>query len=260
MRILFIGDIIGKPGRAVVSQLLPSLKKEFNPDIVLANGENLAGGFGLTPEVVAETYEAGVNVLTTGNHVWDKKEVMKIIDSEPRLVRPANYPPGVPGRGSVVVDTASGTKVGIINLNGRVFLPPLDCPFRRGDEEIKSIRQQTQVIIVDFHAEATSEKVAFGWYIDGLVTAVIGTHTHVQTADERILPNGTAYITDAGMTGSFDSVIGMVKDTALNRFFLMMPMQFKPATGSLALNAVIVDADPVTGHAQNIQRIVRCVC
>jgi len=208
MRILFIGDIIGRPGRDIVASVLPRLTEEYEIDLVIANSENLAGGFGVTPALAEEMFALGVDILTSGNHIWDKKEVEEYIAKEHRLLRPANYPEQAPGKGSLVVEQG-GCPVGVLNLQGRAFMPTIDCPFRIGDREIVRLRRQTALIFVDFHGEATAEKQAFAWYVDGRVSAVIGSHTHVQTADERILPGGTAYLTDAGMTGSRDSGIGM---------------------------------------------------
>ncbi|MDD5757430.1 MAG: TIGR00282 family metallophosphoesterase, partial [bacterium] len=203
MKVLFIADIMGQAGREAVARILPELKSKEQVDLVIANGENAAHGMGLTPNIARDLFHLGIDVLTMGNHTWDKKEILDIIDDEP-IVRPANYAPGVPGRGAILATTTNGVKVGILNLIGRVFMPPNDCPFRSADKVIEELKKETPVIIVDIHAEATSEKVAMGWYLDGKVSAVIGTHTHVQTADDRILPEGTAYLTDVGMTGPFD--------------------------------------------------------
>ncbi len=254
MRILFLGDVVGRPGRRAVRELLPPLREKYQPDLVLANGENAAGGNGITKEVAEELYEAGVDVLTMGNHVWDRKEVYAFIENDPRVVRPANYPPETPGRGYTIVRVGE-VKVGVLNLSGRVFLPPLDCPFRTADRLISLIQQETPLIIVDFHAEATSEKMAFAWYVDGRVTAVIGTHTHIQTADERILPNGTAYITDVGMTGPRDSVLGVKVDCVLARFLTMRPVRFEVAGGPVQLNALFLEAEPSRGKALTLERI-----
>ncbi|RJQ38567.1 MAG: TIGR00282 family metallophosphoesterase, partial [Nitrospiraceae bacterium] len=208
MKLLFIGDVVGKTGRTAVRALLPKLSDRYKADCVVANGENIAGGFGLTEPLVQDLLSYGVHIITTGNHVWDKKDFMTSIGKESRVLRPLNYPPGVPGHGSIVFN-AGGRKIAVVNVSGRVFMPQMDCPFRAIDAELERIRKETHIIFVDFHAEATSEKVAFGYYLDGRVSAVIGTHTHVQTADEKILPKGTAYITDAGMTGPSCSVIGI---------------------------------------------------
>jgi metallophosphoesterase (TIGR00282 family) len=254
MRILFIGDIVGKPGRRAVRELLPGIIEEHRIDMVIANCENAAAGFGVTSEIVEELYGNRINILTSGNHIWDKKEIMEFVEGYDMLLRPANYPAGVPGRGSAVTAAEEGTRVGVINLAGRVFMHPLDCPFRTADREIEKMKNRTRVIIVDMHAEATSEKSAMGWYLDGRVTAVLGTHTHVQTADERILPGGTAFITDVGMTGPFDSVIGIKKESILNRFLLQIPNKFDVAAGDIRLQGVIVEVDP-DGRAAGIERI-----
>lgn len=257
--ILFIGDIIGKPGRQALSRYLHKLVDQYRVDLVVANGENAAGGFGLTPEKARELFSLGVDVITGGNHIWDKKDSFGFLDQETRIIRPANYPEGAPGRGSAVFTTSGGVKVGILNLEGRIFMNPLDCPFRTADREIAEIVKKTPVILVDFHAEATSEKSALGWYLDSRVSAVIGTHTHVQTADERILPGGTAYITDAGMTGPFDSVIGMRKEEPIQRFLTQMPAKFEVAKKDLRINAVQVSVDEVSGRALSMERIaVEC--
>jgi len=254
MKVLFIADIIGQPGREAVAKLLPELKQKEEPELVIANGENAAGGMGITPNVANDLFRLGIDVITMGNHTWDKKEVMDVIE-DPNIIRPANYPPGVPGRGAALVATPGKFKIGIVNLVGRVFMPSNDCPFRAAEKIIAELRKETPVIIVDMHAEATSEKVAMGWYLDGKVSAVIGTHTHVQTADEHILPEGTAYITDVGMTGPFDSVIGIKKEIILQRFLLGMPIRFDVANGDVNFNGVILDIEEKTGKAQGIKRI-----
>ena len=255
MNILFIGDIVGKPGRELVRKGLRALVEEHEVDLVIANAENSANGFGVTKEIGDTLLEWGVDVMTSGNHIWDKKEAIEYIATEPRLLRPANYPAGVPGRGSYVAQTGDGRAVGVINVMGRVFMLNIDDPFAVVQREIEAIRHKTRVIIVDFHAEATSEKIAMGWHLDGKVTAVFGTHTHVQTADERILPNGTAYLTDAGMTGPHDGIIGMDREPSLGRFLNAMPSRFEPATGNPRLNGVVVSADDKTGRASAVKRI-----
>jgi metallophosphoesterase (TIGR00282 family) len=255
MRILFIGDIFGRPGREVARRALPALVERHDLDLVVANVENCAAGFGVTGDLAEAILGYGVHVMTTGNHVWDKKEVLDYIPRQPRLLRPANFPPGVPGRGSYLAQTRGGETVGVLNLMGRIFMTPLDDPFAIALREIEALRAKTRVILVDFHAEATSEKVSMGWHLDGRVTAVVGTHTHVQTADERILPKGTAYITDAGMTGPYDSIIGVSVDAALGRFLTGMPAKFEAATGPARLNAVLVTADASTGRATGIERV-----
>jgi metallophosphoesterase (TIGR00282 family) len=255
MRILFIGDIFGRPGREVARRALPALVERHDLDLVVANVENCAAGFGVTGDLAEAILGYGVHVMTTGNHVWDKKEVLEYIPRQPRLLRPANFPAGVPGRGSYLAQTRGGEPVGVLNLMGRIFMTPLDDPFAIALREIEALRAKTRVILVDFHAEATSEKVSMGWHLDGRVTAVVGTHTHVQTADERILPKGTAYITDAGMTGPHDSIIGVAVDAALGRFLTGMPAKFEAATGPARLNAVVVTADASTGRATAIERV-----
>jgi metallophosphoesterase (TIGR00282 family) len=255
MKVLFIGDIVGKPGRELVRKGLSGLVEHYGVDLVIANAENSAAGFGVTRDIGDALRGYGVDVMTSGNHIWDKKEAIEYIATEPRLLRPANYPAGVPGRGSCVAQTGDGRAVGVINAMGRVFMLNIDDPFAVVLREIEAIRHRTRVIIVDFHAEATSEKMAMGWHLDGKVTLVVGTHTHVQTADERILPGGTAYLTDAGMTGPHDSIIGMEREPALARFLTAMPSRFEPATGNPRLNGVIVDADEKTGRAIGVTRI-----
>lgn len=255
MNILFIGDIVGRPGRELVRRGLRALVDHHAVDLVIANVENSAAGFGITREIGDELLKWGVDVMTSGNHIWDKKEAIEYIGAESRLLRPANYPAGVPGRGTYVARTRGDEPVGIINAMGRVFMLNIDDPFAVVPHEAEAMRHWARVIIVDFHAEATSEKIAMGWHLDGKVTAVFGTHTHVQTADERVLPNGTAYITDAGMTGPHDSIIGMEREAALARFLTGMPSKFEPATGNPRLNGVVIGADPGTGRATRITRI-----
>jgi 2',3'-cyclic-nucleotide 2'-phosphodiesterase len=254
MKILFIGDIVGKPGRRAVRELLPGIIEDRRIDFVIANCENAAAGFGVTAEIVEELYGAHIDVLTSGNHIWDKKEVIEFVDDYETLLRPANYPEGAPGRGSVVVPAPGGVPVGVLNLAGRVFMQPLDCPFRTADREIEKLKKRARVIIVDMHAEATSEKIAMGFYLDGRVTAVLGTHTHVQTADERVLPGGTAYITDVGMTGPFDSVIGIRKDSIMQRFLIQIPNKFDIAKGDVRLQGVTVEIAP-DGRAIGVERL-----
>jgi metallophosphoesterase (TIGR00282 family) len=255
MNILFIGDIIGRPGRELIRRGLGGVIARHGVDLVIANAENAAAGFGVTKDIGDTLLEHGVNVMTSGNHIWAKKEVVEYITGEPRLLRPANYPNGVPGRGSCIARTGDGREVGVINVMGRVFMTPIDDPFAVVLREIEGMRHRTRVIVVDFHAEATSEKVAMGWHLDGKVTMVIGTHTHVQTADERILPNGTAYMTDAGMTGPHDSIIGMEREPSLARFLTGMPTKYEPASGNPRLNGAVVTADDKTGRATAITRI-----
>jgi metallophosphoesterase (TIGR00282 family) len=260
VRILFIGDIFGRPGRTIVKERLPGLVREHAIDLIIANGENAAAGFGITPSLAEDLFELGIDVITTGNHIWDKREIVEYFESADgnqhsparRLLRPANYPAGMPGWG--VYEGQKG-KVGyaVINLQGRVFMASNDDPFRVVDQLIKNVK--AKVIFVDIHAEATSEKISMGWYLDGRVTAVVGTHTHIPTADERVLPGGTAYITDVGMSGPYDSVIGVQKGLVVGKFLNNMPVRFEPATGDVRLCAVVVDCDESTGHATSMQRL-----
>jgi len=259
VNILFIGDIVGSPGREAVQGLLPGLKKEFNLDFVIANAENAAGGSGITPKVAEELFNSGVNVLTSGDHIWKKREIFEIIDQEERILRPLNFPPGVVGRGFGLFKTESGLKVGVVNVNGRVFMEALECPFKTTHQAIETLAKETKVIVVDIHAEATSEKVALGWYLDGQVSAVLGTHTHIQTADERILPRGCAYITDVGMTGPLDSVIGRRIEDVLERFITSVPTRFEVAADNVQLQGAVVEIDYETGRARSILRIQRKV-
>src|SRR5437899_7325804 len=254
MNILMVGDVYGDPGRAAIAKLLPELRQEHAIDFCVVNVENAAGGFGVTPPIARRILDAGADVMTSGNHIWDKKEIVEYIVKENLLLRPANYPPGTPGTGSIVVK-AGPHKVAVLNMMGRVFLPNLDCPFRKADEEIPRLRQETPIIVVDMHCEATSESQAMGWYLDGRVSAVVGTHRHVQTADERILPKGTAYITDLGLTGPTDSVIGVEPAIALQRFLTQMPNRFEPAKGPVALHAAVIRIDPETGKGLSIERL-----
>jgi hypothetical protein len=258
VKLLFIGDIIGKPGRQVISRELHRLVDRYMVDLVIANGENAAGGFGITEETANELYKCGIDVLTSGNHIWDKKDSLNFINRAEKLLRPANYPDGTPGRGSALFTTAGGRKVAVLNLEGRVFMNNLECPFRTADREISQLCTETPIIFVDFHAEATSEKASLGWYLDGRVSALIGTHTHIQTADERILPGGTAYLTDAGMTGGFDSVIGVKKEEPIMKFLSQLPVKFEVAKNNLRLNGVVVVVDEQTGKALSIERINIC--
>ncbi len=253
LKILFIGDIVGKPGRQAVREILPPLQTEFAADIVIANAENAAGGNGLTPGIAQDLFSWGVDVLTSGNHIWKQKEIIPYMMEEPRLIRPANYPPGVPGFSSYLWERME-KRVAVLNLLGRVFMEAVDCPFRRGEEEIALLKELAPVVIVDFHAEATSEKVAMGWFLDGKATAICGTHTHVQTADERISPAGTAYITDIGMTGPFNSVIGVEKEAILQRYLTALPVRFDVAEGDVRLCGVKITADEITGKALTLER------
>jgi len=255
MRILFIGDIFGKPGREIVRRAVPALIERESIDFVIANVENSAAGFGVTGDIADVILGYGVDAMTSGNHVWDKKEILDYIPRQPKLIRPANFPAGAPGRGSYLGRTRTGEPIGVINVMGRIFMQPLDDPFAVVQKEVEAMRGKARVILVDFHAEATSEKVAMGWHLDGRVTGVFGTHTHVQTADDRILPKGTAYLTDVGMTGPHDSIIGVTTEVALGRFLNGMPARFESATGPGRLNAVLITADQSTGRATAIQRL-----
>jgi metallophosphoesterase (TIGR00282 family) len=250
LRVLMIGDVVGRPGRRAVRQFLPGLCHDYETDLVIANGENSAGGIGITPDIARELFDCGIDVLTTGNHVWAKKEIIPFLDGDSPIVRPLNFPPGVPGRGFLEAKGAL-----IVNLIGRVFIGGFDCPFRAMDSLLSEIKSDSKVIIVDFHAEATSEKVAMGKYLDGRVSAVLGTHTHVGTVDAYILPKGTAYVTDVGMVGSVDSVIGVDAESAIRSFLTSMPHRFFAAEGVAAFDAVLIDVDKATGKAESIQRI-----
>lgn len=258
IKILFIGDIFAKPGRRIITSHLPKIIEEKGIDLTIANGENLAGGLGITPKTAQEMFNAGIDVLTTGNHLWDKKEIIEYLPEEPRILRPANYPPNVPGNCLFFYKVKNKGKVAIFNLMGRIFTLPIDCPFRTADHYISKIHEMgdTKIVFVDFHAEATAEKMALAWYLDGRVSAVIGTHTHIQTADERILPGGTAYITDAGMTGSHNSVIGIRPQDAINRFLLQIPSRFNPAKENPILNGVIITVEENSGKSLDIERLI----
>ena len=255
MKILFIGDIVGKPGREAVRVLLPKLKEEHSLDFVIANAENASGGSGITVKVSEELFSFGVDVLTSGDHIWKKKEIFELINQQERILRPLNYPSGAPGDGKRIFKTKSNEKIGVINVNGRVFMEALECPFKSALAAYDELAKETKIIIVDIHAEATSEKVALGWYLDGKVSAVLGTHTHIQTADERILPQGSAYITDVGMCGAYDSVIGRKVDNVLMRFLTLIPVRFEVAEENVQLHAVLIDIDGQSGKARSILRI-----
>ena len=254
--VLCVGDVFGEPGRRALVTLLPRLRKQYEVDVAVVNIENAAAGFGVTPDIARKLLDQGVvDVMTSGNHIWDKREIIEYIVKEDRLLRPANYPPGTPGVGSAVVK-AGPHKVAVLNLMGRVFFTAnLDCPFRKADEELERLKQETPLVVVDMHCEATSESQAMGYYLDGRVSAVVGTHRHVQTADERILPKGTAYITDLGMTGPVDSILGVDPELALTRFLTQMPNRFEPAKGPSALHGVVIRIDPETGRGLTIERL-----
>lgn len=256
MRILFIGDIVGSPGREAIKKLLPELKKEHRLDFVIANAENAAGGSGITARVVQEIFDSGVSVITTGDHIWKKSDVFEIIDKDERILRPINFPDAAPGRGAGLFQSENGIKIGVINVQGRVFMEPLlECPFKTSRRAAEALSKETKIIIVDIHAEATSEKVALGWYLEDLVSGVLGTHTHIQTADEKILPGGCAYITDTGMTGPYHSVIGRRIEDVLKKFITAIPTRFEVATDDVRLCAVIVDIDEISGKAKSILRV-----
>jgi metallophosphoesterase (TIGR00282 family) len=254
MKILMVGDVFGEPGRAAIQKLLPRIRQEHAIDLAVVNVENAAGGFGVLPQMARAFLEQGADVMTSGNHIWDKKEIVEYIAKENLLLRPANFPEGTPGTGYITVK-AGPHRVAVLNLMGRVFMNPIDCPFRKADELIPVLRRETPIILVDMHAEATSESLAMGWYLDGRVSAVVGTHRHVQTADERVLPGGTAYITDLGLTGPTDGVIGVDRDLIIRRFMTQMAVRFETAKGPAALHGVVITLDPDTGRASDIQRL-----
>jgi hypothetical protein len=253
--ILFIADIFGKPGLDITTQLLPELRERCQADLVIANGENGADGKGLTEKIAQQYFELGIGVITGGNHIWDNPGIYKLWQKDHRVLRPANYPAPNPGRGAVTIELNDGISVGVINLQGRTYMYPIDCPFRTADAILRHLHRKTNIILVDFHAEATAEKMALAWYLDGRVSAVIGTHTHVQTADERILPGGTAYITDVGMTGPFDSIIGMKKEVAIKRFMRQIPIRFEPAEKDVHLSGLVIKIDGLSGKALTIERL-----
>jgi len=256
VNILFVADVYGSPGRRAVRELLPDIVSSMGIDFTVVNVENAAAGFGVTKDTLEEMKTLGVDAMTSGNHIWDRRESLPLLDSEPLLLRPHNYPPGVPGTGSRVFTSRDGVKVGVLNMMGRVFMRELLCPFRTADQEIERLKDEgARVVLIDFHAEATAEKVALGWYVDGRASAVLGTHTHIQTADDRILPRGTGYITDCGMTGPFDSVIGVKKEQAIQKFLTLLPTRCEPAGGDVRLNGVHLDIDEATGLCRHIERI-----
>lgn len=255
INVLFIADIVGKPGLEIASKLVPTLLDKYKIDFCIANGENGCEGKGLTQKIARNYFGLGINVITSGNHIWDNRDIYDLLETNGRILRPLNYPEGNRGHGEAVVELENGPEIAVLNLQGRTFMFTIDCPFKKGLEAVKKLQKRTKIILVDFHAEATAEKVAMGWYLDGKVSAVIGTHTHVQTADERILPNGTAYITDVGMTGPFDSVIGLKKEIAIKRFLHQTPVRYKPADENLRLSAVVITIDTESGLATNIERL-----
>jgi metallophosphoesterase (TIGR00282 family) len=256
MRIMFVGDVVGSPGRKILHDHLADTVAQRKVDLCIVNGENAASGFGITPRLAEELFAAGAEVITGGNHIWDRKEIFDYLPHEPRLIRPANFPPGAPGSGLYIGKAKNGVDYAVLDLQGRTFMPALDCPFRAAERELTRVPPNVKVIVVDIHAEATSEKQAMGWFLDGKVSVVLGTHTHVATADERVLPGGTAYITDVGMTGPHDSVIGMDKVGIIQRFLDGMPARFSVPEGDVRMNAVLIDADEPTGHARSIERVV----
>ncbi|GIN83623.1 metallophosphoesterase [Heyndrickxia sporothermodurans] len=256
MKILFVGDVVGSPGREMISEYLPKLKSKYRPELTIVNGENAAAGRGITEKIYRQFLNDGANVVTLGNHSWDNKDVFEFIDDAKQLVRPGNFPEGTPGKGITFVKV-EGIEAAIINLQGRTFLPAIDCPFKKAEELVAKAKSRTNVIFVDFHAEATSEKQAMGWFLDGKVTAVVGTHTHVQTADRRILPNGTAYLTDVGMTGPYDGILGMERGAVIKRFQTSLPIRFEvPKSGRTQLSACLVDLDRKSGKAKKIETIL----
>ena len=255
MKLLFLGDIVGEPGRRAVKMLVSGIVKKQDIACVVANAENAAGGSGITAPIAEELFDSGIDVITSGDHIWKRREVIELLEERQDILRPLNYPDETPGSGSTIIELKGKTKIGIINLVGRVFMQAVECPFRISRKEVDALRKTTPNIFIDIHAEATSEKIALGWYLDGLVTAIMGTHTHVQTADEKILPQGTAYITDTGMTGPFDSVIGRKKEEILQRFLTQMPTRFHMADNDIWLNGVIVDFDEKRGLANSITRV-----
>ena len=255
MKVLFIGDIVGEPGRKIIARHLPKIIESYSIDLVLGNGENAAGGFGITPDIADELFDYGIDVITTGNHVWDKKEIIPYIGKEQKLLRPANYPDSAPGAGSVVIKTQKCGTVGVLQVMGRVNMPLLDCPFQTANRHVEVLRESVRTIVVDMHAEATSEKMAMGWHLDGRVSAVLGSHTHIQTADARILSQGTAYLTDLGMTGPVNGVIGMKKELSLERFLTHMPRRLEVANGPCELSGAVVEINQDTGTAISIERV-----
>jgi len=255
MRIFFIGDIFASAGRSIVGEHCQRIITEEKVDLVIANGENSAGGFGINPNIAEELFGVGVDVITTGNHIWDKREIYDYLNREPRLLRPANYAPDLPGKGIHQIRSRSGISCVVMNLQGRVNMAPTDCPFRKADELLAGIDDSVRVRFVDFHAEATSEKVAMGWHLDGRVSAVVGTHTHIPTADTRILPKGTAYQTDCGMTGPYDSVIGVEKEAVLRKFQTSLPVRFEPAKEMVELHGLLIDVDEASGRATAMRRV-----
>lgn len=258
MNVLFIGDIMGEPGRRVLLKHLSKVVQDHHIDLVIGNGENAAGGFGITPEIAEDLFDLGLSAITLGNHAWDKREAFEYLQKEDRVLRPANYPEGVPGKGTCLLETVHGERLGILQLMGRVFMPMVDCPFRVAERELAGLMPHTHHILVDMHAETTSEKMAMGYFLDGKVSAVVGTHTHVQTADEQILPQGTGYITDVGMTGPVQSVIGMKPNLVIQKFLTQLPRRFEVATGPSVLSGAVLNFDHTTGKTIHISRLRVC--
>ncbi|WP_409292390.1 TIGR00282 family metallophosphoesterase [Peribacillus sp. SCS-37] len=256
MRILFVGDVVGSPGRNMVDEYVPRLKEKYKPQATIINGENAAGGRGITEKIYRQFLESGAQAVTLGNHAWDNRDIMEFVDDAKYLVRPGNFPPGTPGEGLKFV-RINQLEIAVISLQGRTFMPALDCPFQTADDLVELARERTPIIFVDFHAEASSEKQAMGWYLDGRVSAVVGTHTHVQTSDERILPGGTGYLTDAGMTGPYDGILGMEREAVIRRFLTSLPVRFEvPTEGRTILSGVVIDIDNTTGRTKKMQRIL----
>jgi 2',3'-cyclic-nucleotide 2'-phosphodiesterase len=256
MRILFVGDIVGSPGRRILKDHLADIVQQRQVDLAIVNCENAASGFGITPRLADELFAAGADVLTGGNHIWDRKELMEYFPHQPRLLRPANFPDGLPGSGLYVGATRNSGQYAVLNLQGRTFMAPIDCPFRAAERELARIPPEVKVIVADMHAETTSEKQAMGWFLDGKVSAVVGTHTHVATSDAHVLPNGTAFVTDVGMTGPHNSIIGMTKEPIIQRFLNSLPARFEVAEGDVQLHAVLIDVDQASGHARAIEPLV----
>lgn len=256
MRILFVGDIVGSPGRRILKDHLADIVEQRTIDLAVVNCENAASGFGITPRLADELFAAGADVLTGGNHIWDRKEIMEYLPHEPRLLRPANFPDGLPGSGLFIGSARNGMRYAVLNLQGRTFMAPIDCPFRAAERGLARIPPDVKVVVVDMHAETTSEKQAMGWFLDGKVSAVVGTHTHVATSDARVLPNGTAFITDVGMTGPHDSIIGMTKEPIIQRFLNSLPARFEVAEGEVKMHTVLIDVDEATGRARSIEPVV----
>ena len=255
MNVLFIGDIMGEPGRRVLLKHLHNVIQEYAIDLAIGNGENAAGGFGITQDIAEELFDLGLSAITLGNHAWDKREAMDYIQKEPRIIRPANYPEGVPGRGTCVLDTVHGERLVVLQLMGRVFMPMVDCPFRVAERELANLNGESSCILVDMHAETTSEKMAMGYFLDGKVSAVVGTHTHVQTADEQVLPQGTGYLTDAGMTGPVQSVIGMKPQLVIQKFLTQLPRRFEVASGPSVLSAAVIEINSSSGKTKQMSRL-----